>query len=593
MHGAVTKYKNLPAVIEDKGWQEASQKARNEALNKSALVKFLLVQDGTLQIAYEILVKKYNSNTCIPSLTEAVNALGKMPSRATIYNWCKAYKLDGLNGLLPQFKGKAKPEYSWAHRCIELYHAPNSPSFAQVSDQLVNEGFKVEHHNVRRFINELPHELGQNSPYRIGAKLYREKHKDFLIRSTDNIKPGFIYNGDGHSVDVHLAHPVTGKSYRPELVIFQDVASRYIVGWELTYSENSISTLTALSRAMKNHLNIPAMVYIDNGSGFKSKMMNDETSGFYAQFEIEPIFAIPGNARAKWIERFFRHMEERVGRRFESYCGKGFDERKLQLVLKEAQQGKTRLPSLDEWIAEFKVFLDYYHNSPHPERAGQTRQQVWDEIERVPPCEGDFVILPRAKVNVRRGQIKLHKRTYTANFLHQFNGKELLAGFDLQNDEYIQLYQLTGEFIMICQLKLKSHALPTSRIDERDIKRSLDAIKRKEKHIAEDRARAALSNVIDSIELDTVKNLSADVSDVAGAITEQAPHTFDIDLNALTPEFEEVATTEPAELSTLLQVVDTQDTNPAQKTENDVLKDLLKESEEDEANIEDAEYELF
>ena len=146
---------------------------------------------------------------------------------------------------------------------------------------------------------------------------------------------------------------------------------------------------------------------------------------------------------------------------------------------------------------------------------------------------------------------------------------------------------------MICQLKLKSHALPTSRIDERDIKRSLDAIKRKEKHIAEDRARAALSNVIDSIELDTVKNLSADVSDVAGAITEQAPHTFDIDLNALTPEFEEVATTEPAELSTLLQVVDTQDTNPAQKTENDVLKDLLKESEEDEANIEDAEYELF
>ncbi|WP_141235679.1 DDE-type integrase/transposase/recombinase, partial [Pseudoalteromonas sp. NBT06-2] len=318
MHGAVKKYKELPAVIENKGWKDASQKARNTALNRSAMVKFLLVQNEKLDQAYQMLVKKYNSNECIPSLTATVNALGKMPSRATIYNWCNIYKKEGLNGLLPQFKGKAKAQHPWAYRCIELYHAPNSPSFAQVGDQLVNEGFKVAHHHVRRFINDLPHELGPNSPYRIGAKLYREKHKDFLIRSTENIKPGFIYNGDGHCVDVHLAHPVTGKSYRPELVIFQDVASRYIVGWELTFSENSISTLTALSRAMKNHNNVPAMVYIDNGSGFKSKMMNDKTSGFYAQFEIEPIFAIPGNARAKWIERFFKHMEERVGRRFES-----------------------------------------------------------------------------------------------------------------------------------------------------------------------------------------------------------------------------------------------------------------------------------
>lgn len=525
MHPAVQKFNQLPGLTSIKSWQQCSQKARITAQTRAVIVKHLLTQDGGLDKAFKQLRANMNNGAATPAINHAISTLGKLPGRATIYNWCNAYKANGLEGLLPQFKGKAKAQYAWQNRCLELFHAPNSPSFAQVADQLVSEGYDAKDFQVRRFINELPHELGQNSAYRMGAKLYREKHKDHLFRSTDNIKPGFIYNGDGHTIDVYLAHPKTGKPYRPELTAFQDVGSRCIIGWELSDAESAISTMTALTRSMREHNHVPAMLYLDNGSGYKNALMNDETAGLYAQFEIEPIFAIPGNARAKWIERFFKHMEERVGRRFESFCGRGHDERHKQLILKEVKQGKRQLPSVADWINEFKAFLVNYHNSPHPEITGQTRQQVWDELERVEPGIDDYSVLPRAKVNVLRGRIVLHKRTYSADFLHQFNGQELVAAYDMQDDSQVTLYQLTGEFIMFANLKTKTHALPTSRIQEAEQKRLAGQVKRLDIKKAELEARSAAERVID---VDSVVALAADVTP---SLEELTPETIPLDIN--------------------------------------------------------------
>ena len=535
MHPAIQKFNKLPALATDKSWQHSSQKARTSAQSRAVIAKYLLIQDSGLDKAFKQLSHNINSGLASPAINHAISALGKLPARATIYNWCNAYKANGLEGLLPQFKGKAKAQYNWQHRCLELFHAPNSPSFAQVADQLVNEGYQAKDFQVRRFINELPHELGVNSSYRMGAKLYREKHKDHLFRSTDNIKPGFIYNGDGHTIDVYVAHPKTGKPYRPELTAFQDVGSRCIIGWELSDSESAISTMTALTRSMREHSHVPAMLYLDNGSGYKNALMNDKTAGLYAQFEIEAIFAIPGNARAKWIERFFKHMEERVGRRFESFCGRGHDERHKQKILKEVKQGKRKLPSVAEWINEFKSFLVNYHNSPHPEIASKTRQQVWDEIERVDPGIDDYSVLPRAMVNVLRGRIVLHKRTYSADFLHQFNGQELVAGYDMHDDAQVTLYQPSGEFIMFVQLKTKTHALPTSRIQEAEQKRLAGQIKRLDNKKAEIEARSAADRVID---IDDIKAFAAEITP---AIENIAPETVQLDINdfAIDGEFEE------------------------------------------------------
>ncbi|WP_064435432.1 Mu transposase C-terminal domain-containing protein [Pseudoalteromonas neustonica] len=534
MHPAVQKYNKLPSTGNELSWQNASETARKKAQSKAVLVRHLLIQECGLQKAFDVLVKAYRANTALGTITTAIDALGKLPGRATIYNWCNAYKDNGINGLLPNHKGKAQTKYSWLARSLELYHSPNSPSFAQVADQLNKEGYKAEHHQVRRFINALPHELGPQSPYRMGAKLYREKHKDHLLRSTDNLKPGVMYNGDGHTLDVYLAHPKTGKPYRAELTAFQDVASRCIVGWELGYAESTLDTLAAISRAIKVHNNVPAMFYLDNGSGYKNKLMNDDTTGFYAQFEIDVIFAIPGNARVKWIERFFLHMEDRVGKRFSTYCGRDHDDRHKQLVLKEAKQGKKALPTVDEWIAEFKAFLNDYHNSAHPEVKGKTRQQVWDEnIERVPPVEGDFVMLPRETVNIRRGRFRLHQRDYSADFLHQFNGQELIAAYDLHDDSYTKLYKLNGEFLMFANLKAKSHAVPSSRIEQAESARRTGRLKRIDTKRREIQAQENDERIVD---LDSITKFAAPIT----AIAEQKStvNIFDFDVSPARPQHE-------------------------------------------------------
>ncbi|ALU41922.1 Mu transposase C-terminal domain-containing protein [Pseudoalteromonas rubra] len=508
MHPAVAKYNNLPSLQSTTSWSKAGDKARKTAQVRATLVKHLSSIDNALDKALEKLNDNLNSGLVSPAIHQAVAELGKLPSRATLYNWIKAYKDQGMEGLLPNHKGRAAKQPDWSLRALELYHAINSPSFAQVADQLVKENYKAQAYQVRRFINSLPHELGPQSPYRLGTKLYREKHKDHLIRATDHIPPGFLYNADGHQIDVYLAHPNTGKQWRAELTAFQDVGSRCIVGWELGEAESSISTLTALTRAIRTHNHIPSMLYVDNGSGYKSQMMADECCGVYAQFDIDTIFAIPGNARAKWIERFFLHMEDRVGKRFETYCGRDHNDRHKQLMLKEASQGKRRLPSVDEWVAEFTAFLDDYHNSPHPEIKGKTRLQVWQEglQQDAPPCT-DFVILPREKVNVRRGRVRLHNRTYRADNLHQFNGQELIAGYDLHDDSYLNLYEHSGEFLMICELKEKQQAIPASRIEEKQAQRLTNQTKRLQKHLAEKQARAAVNRVVD---VQKVEQLAAD-----------------------------------------------------------------------------------
>ncbi|MEC8325887.1 MAG: Mu transposase C-terminal domain-containing protein [Pseudomonadota bacterium] len=524
MHPAVIKYQNLPALACTTGWQSASAKARTKAQYKSVIVKHLLVAGSTIEKAFNSLKQDLTNDLAPNAVTKAVTELGNLPSRASVHNWCNAYKEQGIEGLLPNHRGRIAAQKKWANRSLELYHAPNSPSFAQVADELNKEGYDVKEHHVRRFINNLPHELGPHSPYRMGAKLYREKHKDFIVRSTENIPPGFIYNGDGHTLDVYLAHPVTGKAIRAELTCFQDVASRCIVGWELGYSENAIATLTALSRSMREHQHIPAMLYVDNGSGYKNKMINDSSTGFLAQFEIETIFAIPGNARAKWIERFFLHMEDRVGRRFETYCGRSHDDRFKRQMLLEVKQGKRTLPSFQDWITEFKAFLVDYHNSEHPERKGKTRVDVWNEIEKVAPLEGDHLVLPREKVNIRRGQFVLHKRTYSCDYLHQFNGQEMVAAYDLHDDSTVKIYKLDGQFVAICSLKTKRHALSNSRIVERDQIRNANAKKRLERKVAEIDARDAINRTID---VESVEHLAAAPS----AIETKEPEAIDLDIS--------------------------------------------------------------
>lgn len=557
MHPAVQRFTQLPALcIKTITFATASDNAKRVAQARYSVISDIQRRGGKIDLAITALKREISAHAVSPSLRSALVTLNnKLPSRATLYNWVNNYKELGMDGLVPGYVGKSRAEHGWEAKCLELYHSPNKPSFEMTATYLQQVGFKTATASrVRSFINSMPHELGPDSIYRVGAKLYRERFKDHRIRHTDTIPAGFMYNADGHTIDVYLAHPNTGKPWRPELTAFMDVRSRAMVGWEVSEAESAISTLTALSRAMQQHDHVPAMLYIDNGSGYKSAMMNDKTAGFYAQFNIEPLFAIPGNARAKWIERFFLTMEDRLGKTFISYCGRDHDERYKAEVLRRAKAGEIQLPSLDEWIAGFKEFLDWYHHQPHPEVAGKTRWEVWQELERVPVGLADYQIRPRAVVNVLRGRVRLHKRDYTADYLHQFNGQELLAEYDLHNDSNVALLKLDGSFLMVATLKAKVATLPSSRIEEATEKRLEGQQKRLQRKMLENQHRAGQSATINA---EQVKQLSADLpAEVLDLTTEEqlelqlplAPETTPLFSDFLTPGTSPGASQQPINL---------------------------------------------
>lgn len=54
-----------------------------------------------------------------------------------------------------------------------------------------------------------------------------------------------------------------------------------IVGWELGYVESMLDMFVVISCVIKVYNNVFVMFYLDNGFGYKNKLMNDEIIGFY------------------------------------------------------------------------------------------------------------------------------------------------------------------------------------------------------------------------------------------------------------------------------------------------------------------------
>ena len=120
-----------------------------------------------------------------------------------------------------------------------------------------------------------------------GQHYYRQNLTPYVVRDTSALPVGFIYEGDGHTCDVHIAHPQTGKATRPELTVWLDVRSHYCVGWWLSDAERASDTLFSLSHAIVSHDHVPIMIHVDPGSGYKNKLIQGEAVSYCERLSIE------------------------------------------------------------------------------------------------------------------------------------------------------------------------------------------------------------------------------------------------------------------------------------------------------------------
>lgn len=417
------------------------------------------------------------------------------PSAVTLARWIRDQRKGGLIALAPEYKGRQRTEHGWEALALEMFNRPQRPAYSTVALWLRQAGYaSAADHLVRRYLKSAPSHLTETGKKRLGEHYYAQNIRPYIVRDSSVLPVGFVYQGDGHCCDVYVAAPATGNPYRPELTVWLDVRSHYIVGWWLSESESAITTLYSFSHALLAQDHAPALVHTDPGSGFTARVIADAETGFFARFSIDMIEALPGNARGKGlVEGWFRWFEERLGKKFETFCGHCRTDDDLRALTQKVKRGDLRLPSLTEYSAAIRDYVRFYNNNPQDELGNVAPAELWATLERVPlETPASAVMRPRKVRTVRSWGVMLDNRTYRASELQAFETREVTVEYDLHDDSFVRVFDAKGRLVCEANLVEKAAWLPTSRIEEAQAKRLEGQLKRLQNKADEASAKARM-----------------------------------------------------------------------------------------------------
>lgn len=245
----------------------------------------------------------------------------------------------------------------------------------------------------RREINKIPKAVLDYG--RKGEKYFLDHYLEYVERNMSMVKCNDIWIADNHTLDFFSLSD-DGKVHRASITTFQDVKSGIIVAAELCDHPNSDTTRLALRSAILQGFGIPIGVYFDNGSEFLASDLagrghrkksawqkEDFPVQILSLLGIAMTNAIPKNAKAKPIERFFYTFKEHYSKSMESFCGGN----PLERPEKCAQLVKEKKLITDAELREIlPTFIRGHNSEPYggkeKQYKGMKRIDVWNEAIR-------------------------------------------------------------------------------------------------------------------------------------------------------------------------------------------------------------------
>lgn len=382
---------------------------------------------------------------------------------------CAVDGVDPVNfgpALLPAYVRAGSPlaeisEEAWAFFMTTLRDAgpqfPIKQAWRDVRDVARRNGWNwPKYLTVWRRWNELPE--AQKVVARYGREAAVKGLAMPVRRDKTTIKPLEWVSLDGRTQDFWVDFG-DGKPVRPVMLALIDVASNYVLGFELVRSENAVATARLIRTVCKTH-GIFDRLYTDNGSAFAGHLVAGGANykwrgkargkpgvkplGVCYHLGIDLKFAIPKNAQAKIAERTFAALSRVVDDRPE---------------FKEAHAGHAPGASPDADVvpvsfelAEQVVRREVDRHSFEEERNGQGargrsyaqmfRAGVAQRISRIPTVQQLYyagLIYTPASVD-RWGRVQVSTWTYgdpeTQSELIRWHGKgQILIGRDPDNFE--------------------------------------------------------------------------------------------------------------------------------------------------------------
>ena len=510
---------SIPAPAQLKDWQRQVAEARNSLL---AEVKRIGASVGT-ESAIQTMVRLASEGglpahlqRLVPLANAKAGGEGKRTlSRRSLYRWLGDAKA-GFAALAPRDAEKLVIP-PWAPALMKLRARPQGSSLSWCLDQMGESA--PGYSTARRFLDKLG-----NVERERGRRLPRELKaiRPFVRRSTAHMNPGDCYTADGHTFDAEVAHPAHGKPFRPELTGVLDVATRKCVGWSAGLAESTWAVMDAVRHAVET-CGIPALFYVDNGSGYKNACQAEEVIGFADRVGYEMTHSLPYNSQARGIiERAHQTIWVRAAKELPTYMGADMDREAKQKVFKltrahVATAGSS--PLLMPWsdfTAWCQAKVDAYNARPHrslpkirdadtgrlrhmsPNEAwGAAIASGWEPV--LPTAhERDDLFRPYRLAKVIRGEVRLFNNLYFSPALEEHHGDQVQVGYDIHDGARVWVRDLEGRLICVAGFEANKRAyFPQSVIDRAAEKRAQARERRLEIHLQEVRDELAAPLLIE------------------------------------------------------------------------------------------------
>jgi putative transposase len=475
----------------------------------------------TMKKAARTLVEMARSGEANPQLVAMLKAArderGRpsadgLPSDRSVLRFVE-YERSG--SLVPKKTQRDMRVPDWAPAFMALYQRPEKPTVEHAYREFVKAPGVAEVpsvHQVRRFLGKVGNvtlEMG-----RMGERELKNI-KPFFRRAFDQLLPADIYTADGHTFDAEVQHPMHGRPFRPEITTVIDIATRRAVGWSTGLAESSFEVLDALRNAVFTG-GIPAIFYVDNGSGYKNQLMTDVGVGLMSRLGTEMRNSLPYNSQARGvIEKSHQTIWVNAAKKIAGYIGRDMDrEAKLNVfklsrkaIAKPGEAQAMPLMGWNNFVAFAKEQVDEYNNRPHRSlakiddpatgrRRHMTPNEAWELAaskgfvpHTVSDDEARPLFRPQVMRVIRRCEIEVFGNRYFSKYLEEFHQEQLRIGYDINDPAKVWVYDEDGRFICAAELDAnKRDYMPRSVIEQARDNREAGRERRLEAKLEEVRA---------------------------------------------------------------------------------------------------------
>ena len=456
----------------------------------------------------------------------------------TLYRWLGVYKQQGWWGLLPEPVETSLVKLDDDVAAVLGSYLSRDPKFRKLTVAAIEvtkalnrpyDDWRSLYDRARRMLPKVD-KTDLIKARHSGAE--RAAMLPFKRRDTSVLKPLDVWLIDGHTFKAKVRHPDHGAPFAPEVTVALDAATRLIVGWSVSLSENTIAVGDALRHAVGKH-GVPAIVYSDNGGGETGKLIDCPVAGVMARLGSDHRTGIPGHPQGHGlIERSWQTHMIRCARQFGSFQGKDVDAltfRKVAAELAKEQravkraQGTGEVIKLSSKAPSWQQFIEAVdrqvteYNEQHRHRSlpkndsnlHMTPAEAWasmldTQLQHIPSqLETRMLFMPAVLRTAKRGEVTIFNQTYFAGDLMTVDSSQVRVHYDIHDPTYVVIFTTNGEFV--CEAKWNANRMdyfPKPVIDIAREKRVKGIVQRHQAHI--DMAMRELDSVQNGNTLDSV-----------------------------------------------------------------------------------------